>query len=231
MELVLQLLMLFIVINTLLKLSFWKWWQSALFGAVAALFILWTGPFAIMQSKTQLADFLGTPSVMQDGAVLVTIESVIGFAFCLTALNVLFGKKVKRWLYGLHWFPGVLIFPVLFYLLTQTVYSLPGTDFNIITRVSALVVVIMTPLISKGLAFLVPDKEHRIEVHFLVSLFVAIFGLITTVNGKVTYAAAEAPTNWNAVLLAILFFAVTFAIGYAWSKLKWHFISNKNNLK
>jgi hypothetical protein len=42
-----------------------------------------------------------------------------------------------------------------------------------------------------------------LEVHFLVSLFICILGLLTTVNGKTTYAATEEALNWKAIILSI----------------------------
>ena len=58
MELVISILILFILVNCLLKLSFWKGWQAALFGLICGIFITATYPVAILQSKTQLADYL-----------------------------------------------------------------------------------------------------------------------------------------------------------------------------
>jgi len=221
MELIIQILMLFIVINCILKLSFWKPWQSALFGVICAVFIIWTCQFAILQSKTQLADYLKNSYIMQDSAVLITIESAICFAFCFAALREMFGKKAKKWVQPLYWYPGLLVFPVLFYLLTQIIFAMPGTDFNTISYVLAGAVLIGLPALSYLVRYLYPEKELRLEVHFLVSLFVCIIGLITTVNGNVTYAAVEEPMNIKALLLSFALFASAFLIGFLWNKVKW----------
>ena len=44
MELVISILILFILVNCLLKLSFWKGWQAALFGLICGIFITATYP-------------------------------------------------------------------------------------------------------------------------------------------------------------------------------------------
>ncbi|MFR7824800.1 MAG: hypothetical protein ACLU30_17610 [Odoribacter splanchnicus] len=49
MELVISILILFILVNCLLKLSFWKGWQAALFGLICGIFITATYPVAILQ--------------------------------------------------------------------------------------------------------------------------------------------------------------------------------------
>lgn len=213
--------MLFIVINCILKLSFWKPWQAGLFGLFCALFVVWCCQYAILQSKTQLADYLSNISVLQDAAVLITIESALCFAFCFAALREIFGKKVKKWIRPLYWYPSLLIFPVLFYILTQLIFSMSGTDFSTISYILAGVVLVLLPLLSIGVRYLFPEKDLRLEVHFLVSLFVCVLGLLTTVNGNVTYAVAEESINWRALGASLSLFAIAFIIGYFWNKVKW----------
>lgn len=197
MELIIHILMLFIIINCILKLSFWKPWQAALFGVVCGAFILVVYPYAIQQSKTQIADYLQNTKILQDAAVLVTLESAVCFVFCFAALRELFGKNRKRWLQPLFWYASLLILPLLFYILTETVFTMSGTDFTTITYVLAIAVVILLPLLSWLMKYLLPEQELRLEVYFLVSVFVCILGLLTTVNGNVTYAAVEEPFSFK----------------------------------
>ena len=75
--------------------------------------------------------------------------------------------------------------------------------------------------------YLVPEDDLRLEVHFLVSLFICILGLLSTVNGKTTYAATEEALNWKAIILSIGLFVVLFLIGFAWNKLKWPLLQRK----
>ena len=227
MELIIQILMLFILISCILKLSFWKLWQAAIFSLICAVFVIWVCQFAILQSKTQLADYLKNTAIMKDSAVLITVESAICFAFCFAALREMFGKKRKRWIKPLYWYPSLLIFPVFFYLLTQIIYAMPGTDFTTISYVLAGSIFIGLPLLSYLMRYLCPERELRLEVYFLVSLFVCIIGLITTVNGNVTYAAVEEPINVKALVLSFALFAVTFVIGYLWNKFKWIYRQRK----
>lgn len=221
MELIIQILMVFIIINCILKLSFRSLWQSILFGAICAVFIIWAKEYAIMQSKTQIADYLKNRTALQNTAVLVTAESAICFAFCFAALKNMFGKRVKHWLMPLYWYPSLLIFPVLFYILTQTIFSLSGTDFDTIAYIISGITFVVIPIAAYGIRRLIPEDELRLEVHFLVSLFVCILGLLTTVNGDVTYAAVKEPVNFKALGLSLGLFIITFVIGYAWNKIKW----------
>ncbi len=222
MELIIQILMLFIAVNTLLKLSFWKWWQSALFGLVCAVFVIVSCQWAIQQSKTQLADYLSNPHVLQNMAVLITIESMLCFAYCFAAFQSIDVSKRKRVaLKLLHWYSGLLLFPVLFYLFTQSIYSFPGTDFTYISYILAATAFAAIPLLSYAVKRFYPETALRLEVHFLVGLFVCIIGLITTVNGNVTYAASEEAFSLRAILLSAGLFILMFLLGIFWNKVKW----------
>ena len=86
MQLIISVLILFILINCVLKLSFWRIWQAALFGAVCGAFVIATYPYAILQSKTQLADYLQNTTALQNMAVIITLESVVCFAYCIAVL-------------------------------------------------------------------------------------------------------------------------------------------------
>lgn len=224
MEIIIQVLILFIVINCVLKLSFWKWWQAVVFGVICGAFVVLMQQYAILQSKTQLHDYLSNRQALQDMAVLITLESAICFAFCFAALMNMFGGKKKRWLQPLFWYPSLLLFPVLFYLLTQAIFTFSGTSFSMIAYVLAGVVVVFIPLGCYAFKQFIPEKELRLELHFLVSLFVAILGLLTTVNGNVTYAAVKEPINFKAILLSVLLFLCFFLIGFLWNRYKPRFM-------
>lgn len=221
MELIISILMLFIVMNCVLKVSFWKWWQAALFGVVCGVFVAATYPYAILQSKTQIADYLGNTVALQDMAVIITIESVICFAYCVAVLRGWFGQREKWWVKPLKWYPSLLIFPVLFYLQTELIFSFSGVSFTALSYGLAVAVVVLLPLLCVFFRYLLPEKDLRLEVHFLVSLFVCIIGLLTTVNGNVTYQAVEQPTNWKALAVSFGLFLILFLIGMVWNKLKW----------
>lgn len=221
MELIISVLMLFIVMNCVLKVSFWKWWQAALFGGLCGVFVVLTYPYAILQSKTQIADYLRNTVALQDMAVIITIESVICFAYCVAVLRGWFGQQEKWWVKPLKWYPSLLIFPVLFYLQTELIFSFSGVSFTVLSYGFAVAVAVLLPLLCVLFRYLLPEKDLRLEVHFLVSLFVCVIGLLTTVNGNVTYQAVEEPTNWKALAVSFGLFLILFLIGMVWNKLKW----------
>ena len=231
MQLIISVLILFILINCVLKLSFWRIWQAALFGAVCGAFVIATYPYAILQSKTQLADYLQNTTALQNMAVIITLESVVCFAYCIAVLRGWFGQQERWWVKPLKWYPSLLVFPVLFYLQTELVFSFPGTSFSAISYAFAAAVVVLFPLLCHLFRLLLPEKEMRLETHFLVSLFVCIIGLLTAVNGNVTYPAVDEPTNWRALGFAFGLFLVLFVLGALWNRIKWIVLQKRNARK
>jgi hypothetical protein len=79
------------------------------------------------------------------------------------------------------WYAGILIFPALFYVLVQSIYLYAGSSFTMIAYLLAGVVVGSMMLLIYGIKRILPQKEARLEVHFLVCLLVCMVGLLAMV--------------------------------------------------
>ena len=106
--------------------------------AVAVACTLFTGliwPYAITQSKTQIASWLENPSLMLDTAVVLSIDVIVQMVYCILYVYVHIDRsrnKKKIWIYKiLKLYPGLLIFPVLFSTLVSLIFSMPGKSFQI----------------------------------------------------------------------------------------------------
>jgi hypothetical protein len=177
---ILYILAALIFTNAVIKLSFWRWWQQALFGLACGAFVVAIYPSAIGQSKTQIAAYLSDRSMMQDMAVLLTVEAVVCLMFCFTAMRALYGAGRSRWKRRLlEAYPCLMLFPALFYVLTELVFSMPGTAFESIAYGWAATVALALPALSRLAALILPEKELRLELHFLFSLMICVLGLLT----------------------------------------------------
>lgn len=225
--------MLFVVLTCATKLSLWAWWQRFVFSALLAGFVWRSEQYAVLQSKTQLADLLQNTEALQNIAVLVTIETAFNFGFCVYWFTSAYDKKesVKHRSRAvlatfLKYYPSLLIFPVMFYVLTQTIFTAVGVDFGLSTMAVAIATLLLLPLLAEGMKWVVRDAEGRVETLLVLSCLVCVLGLATTVTSKMIYRSNETPTDWKMVSLAIGIFAILFAAGYFGSKLKWHFKKN-----
>jgi len=222
METIITVLMLFVVLNCAMRLSLWKWWQRIVFSAVLAAFVFWSQKYAVLQSKTQMADYLQNTVALQNMAVIVTIESAANFGFCACWFSDAYiGGKARWWQTLLKWYPSLLVFPVMFYVLTQTMFTAIGVDFGVTSTAVAAATLILLPLLAEGLKWMVADSDGRVEIHVLLSCMVCVLGLISTVTGKMVYHANEAPIDWQIVSLVMAIFIALFAVGFIASRLKW----------
>ncbi|MBO5182195.1 MAG: hypothetical protein J6B92_09985 [Paraprevotella sp.] len=223
MEIVLCILMLFIVLNTLFRLSFHPLAGRIAFAVAAAGFVLWNTRYAVLQSKTQIADYLQDKQMLQNMAILVTLESAVCFAHCITRLNRSAERKAPVGARLLAAYPSLLLFPVLFFALTESIFALTGTDFMHTAAGLAAACLVVLPLAPAGIRMLFPAEEERLEIHFLLNLSVCAIGLITTVNGETVYAAAQADADWSDMARAAAGFLFIAVAGYAAARLRWRF--------
>lgn len=218
--------MLLTAFNFLLKQTFWKITAVCIIAAICALFAGLMWPYAIEQSKTQIANWLANQPLMLDTAVLLSVEVCIQMAYAMLAVHVANDYPVKKRtivMYRfLRWFPGVLIFPVLFSGLVYLIFAFPGTSFQTIAWSYAAFILIAVPTGRYLLLYLLPEKDLRLELFFLTNALVAILGIVATVNGR-TSAAGVSEIDWKA-LAGVLVIAIAGGIaGLLW----WNF-RNRN---
>lgn len=212
METVVLLIMFMVCLSYLLKLSFMRPWLLIAESAVAAIFTLWALDWAIGQSKTQISDWLGNPELMLDTSVLLTIDVALQIAFCIVHAAAQRTKAGRILSLVLLVVPGILIFPVLAAALTELIFSLPGTDFDTVGRSMAAAVLVLAPILSYGLKYLLPDSEQRLELVFYINCIIAMLGIVATVNGR-TAVAGVSELNLPALGAMAGIAIVTAAIG------------------
>ncbi len=230
METVVLIMMVLLCFNYILKQTFRKVYFVALSSVLCALFVGLTWQYAIEQSKTQIANWLTNSTLMLDIAVILTLEVVIQMSFCILAAHVQTSGKVKPliiWIYRiLRWFPGVLIYPVLFSFLVTAIFALPGTSYPLIAWSLAGLTVLVILLGCYGLKWLLPEKEIRLELLFLMNALVAILGIIATVNGR-TAVVGVSEVDWMALGCVLLLVVCGLVGGIATYRIKLKRI-NKN---
>lgn len=202
METVLWVLMILVCFNYVLKQTYRKMYSVFFSAVVCALFVGWSWPYAIEQSKSQITVWLSDSELMLDIAVVLTLEVAVQMAFCLLSAHMQTSGKVKPvtlWTYRLlRWFPGVLIFPVLFSVLVSAIFTWPGTSFSQVAWTLAASLLAVIPLASWLLRKLLPEKDIRLELLFLTNALIAILGVIATVNGQ-TAVTGISEVDWKAL--------------------------------
>mgnify|MGYP000828906843 CR=1 FL=1 len=85
MNTVVLVLMLLTAFNFLLKQTFWKVIAVCVIAAICAAFAGLMWPYAIEQSKTQIANWLSNQPLMLDTAVLLSVEVSVQMAYAMLA--------------------------------------------------------------------------------------------------------------------------------------------------
>ena len=223
MEIVVVVMILLVCFNFVLKQTYRKAWMVGVAAVACALFVAFTWQWAIEQSKTQLQDWLNNPSLMLDTAVVLSIEVILQMSYCLMAVHLMNSGKARRrilFIYRiLRWFPGLIIFPVLFHLETMCMFWLTGENFTTIAYGLAFIVLLAIPTLTWGVKWLIPEKELRLEVFFLSNALIAILGIIATVNGR-TAVAGISEVNWLALMGIIGLTLLGGALGFIIFRIK-----------
>lgn len=230
METVVLVMMTVVCFNYLLKQTWRKPFFVALSAVVCALFVGLAWPWAIEQSKNQIAGWLADSALMLDMAVLLTLEVALQMTFCVVAAHIHTAGRVKPsvvWIYRLlRWFPGLLVFPVLFSLLVAAIFALPGVSFPLVAWSLAAVVAVVIPLGRWALKHLLPEKEIRLELLFLTNALIAILGIIATVNGR-TAVAGITSVDWPSLGGVMAFVAAGLLLGMAAFRIKQKLMNKK----
>ncbi len=207
----------------LLKQTFMGLRAVAVVTIVCGLFTGLMWPLAIEQSKAQINGWLSNPSLMLDTSVVMTVEVVLQMTFCMLAAYLLTAGPVRRrtlWAYRLlRWFPGLLIFPVLFSGLVALIFSFPGVSFSRTAWAMAAGVLLMVPAGRLLLRWLLPEKELRLELLFLANALIAILGIVATVNGR-TAVAGTNHVEWSALGGLFLLVAIGTLLGAFITRIK-----------
>lgn len=201
MEIVVIIIMCMVSFSFVLKLTCHGLAGRILTGLTAAIFILLTYDAAASQSKTQIEEWLASPELMLDTSVLLTVDVAFQICFCMLAARALRGpmRQTEKILLQITlWIPGLLIFPTLFSLLTELIFSFTGVDFAVTAWTTAGAVSVLAPALGGIMKYLVPETDIRLEMIFMVNLIIAALGIIATVNGR-TAATGSSEIEWVAL--------------------------------
>ena len=115
---------------------------------------------------------------------------------------------------------------MLFSVLVMTIFLLPGVSFQVVAWVLAVVLLVLMPVFTYGLRWLLPERPIRLELLFLVEVLLGLMGIIGTVNGRTAVAGFN---SFDALSLlgVIAIVIVGMAIGWGYYRIKMQRLSQK----
>ena len=229
MEILVFILMMLVVLNCAMKTSLWTLGPRLAFALLLGAFAYWSIDYAVMQSKTQIDNWLHREDMLQDMAIIVTLESAIGVMYCFSCFTDDVKRPRRRFIrLLLHAYPSLLVFPVVFYGLTKLLFLQAGMDFSSTSLIYAIAVMAVSLLCAALARWLLPPKDLRIEAHLWLTVMVCVLSLLLTQNGEIIYHSNVRAVDWTSVALTMAAAAIVMGVGFIGSKLKW---KSKNNKK
>lgn len=184
METAIIFIMVAVCLNLSLKLSFMRILPCLIEAGIIAAATIFLTDFAAEQSKAQIMEWIATPELMLDVAVWLTVDVAMQIAFCVSFASGEKSQKERILRAILLYFPGLLIFPVMFSCLVELIFEFAGTDFFSVSYSLGAVIFIGFPLLAAGIKYLIPEQPVRLELIFYTNCIIAMLGVITTVNGR-----------------------------------------------
>ncbi len=230
METLVLVMMILVCFSFVLKQTFHGVKEIMIISVLVAFFVGMAWPFAIEQSKTQIAAWIADQKLMLDMAVLLSVDVALTMLFCVHHVDLKTSEHVSRrkWMFyiALKYFPGLLVFPVLFSLLVMVIFMLPGMSFQVLAWTLAAVLLVLTPALTYGLRWLLPERPIRLELLFLIEVLLGLMGIVGTVNGNTAVAGINS-VDLLSLLGVIAIVIVGMALGLCYYRIKMQKLSQK----
>ncbi len=230
METLVLVMMILVCFSFVLKQTFHGVKEIMVIAVLIAFFVGLSWPFAIEQSKTQIAAWIADQKLMLDMAVLLSVDVALTMLFCVHHVDLKTSEHVsrKKWMFyiALKYFPGLLVFPVLFSLLVMMIFMLPGMSFQVVAWTLAVALLVLVPALTYGIRWLLPERPIRLELLFLVEVLLGLMGIVGTVNGNTAVAGINS-VDLKSLLGVIAIVIVGMALGLCYYRVKMQKLSQK----
>lgn len=219
METLIIIMMLLVCFSFVLKQTFHGVVELVVVAAVVLLFtgLMWS--VAIEQSRTQITAWIEDSALMLDMAVLMSIDVALTMGFCVMSVDMETSEYVSRrrrvTFLILKYFPGLLIFPVIFSTLVMLIFMLPGVSFQTVAWGLGAALCILLPVLTLAMRWLLPEAPIRLEILFLVNVLLGLMGIIGTVNGGTAVAGISSFDPWALLaVVGVVVAGLVFGLGY-----------------
>ncbi|MDE5561870.1 MAG: hypothetical protein K2J00_08790 [Bacteroidaceae bacterium] len=188
-------------------------WLALAECVLLALAVAGSVDIAITQSKTQIQEWLASPDLMLDTAVVLTVDVAIQIAFCIVMAGrtrSIRERVIKSMLMAV---PGLLVVPVVFACLVEMIFLFTGIGFGTVAYAFACGLLVVVTLAVCGMKWLLPADGQRLELIFYLNCIIAMLGIVATVNGR-TAATGMDSTDITALGAVTALMATAAFTGY-----------------
>lgn len=183
MEYIVYLLVLFVSGSFLLKVSFYPLWGKVAVAVAGALFMGLVTPWITELPPTWMTRFITYRPQLLDLSVCITLEAAIMIGFCFSRVAASFRTEslfARSGRFLLLCYPGLLVGGSGCFLLSKILYSVPGINFQTLPWMASGAALLVVGCGAEGGKRLMPGQSLRLELLFVVNLFVLILTIILT---------------------------------------------------
>lgn len=217
---------------TTMRLSLGHRYISLAWGLMYAIYVVLIYPYCTEQTKPGIEAYLSVRELRENLAIIISVEACLWITYCFLRLSMREMTAKKRlFMCFIQYLPSPLLLLALFYGQTSLMLSLTGASFAGISYALAIGVFVLVPLFSWIFYRLLPEKELRLEVLFLLSLFVFVLGLITTVEGSIYAPPMDTGYSAYGILVSLGVSLICFILGASMWRIRRAYRYRKSSIK
>ncbi len=159
-----------------------KKFSTIIFYVLAVVILYFLYPYAIEQSYAKFKSLIQNAHIMSNIMVLQIVECLLGLLFSIFLIRTYYKERVYKFFKFFNYFPGLIIFPAIFYAESAVFLNISGMDFQFLAIMIALVlpaIIIGMKIIIK---FLIPEYDLRLELKFILHILQLVTAVIISIN-------------------------------------------------
>lgn len=184
---------------------------------------------AIEQSYSVFKETLLNTSLMTDFVVVQVAEAIGGLLISIFLIRFYYNEPVKKYFQFLVYFPGIVVFPAIFYVESYLFLQASGMNFQVLAIVLAIVFPMFLLIGKKFITNLIPDFDLRLELKFGIHIIQFICAVIlSVVLFRIPTKTSDFPVCVNQLIIIVsagLFFT---ALGVLWYNFQIKKLINKH---
>lgn len=204
METIIQLIFVVALVKYCLKAALsGKLWLLVGYGVLISLAAFALYPIVINQPMTIITQLLGDRNVVEDVALIVVAESIIGILICVYLLDNYFRPKSKRTRFAgiLKIMPGVVMICGVGYFELLFFKWRVGDDFLTTALFFSLILFVGVTAMALLLRYLVSGESLKLEVKLILNLTILTLGLLVSSSvADYNISNAQATIEWGPLI-------------------------------
>ncbi len=186
-------------------------YSTVVFYILSSVILYFLYPFAIEQSYSKFKSLTQNVQTVSNFMVVQIIECLLGILFSIFLIKIFYNERVHKFFKYFIFFPGLIIFPAIFYAESAIFLNVSGMNFQLL----AVIIAISLPAIIIGLKImikvLIPEYDLRLELKFILHILQLLTAIVISINiFKLPTANIESDFHISQLLV---FFGLVFIFG------------------